>query len=435
MSVKVAEQVSAASTGWRLEAIGAQWQRVKRFAVFLLPLRFSVLALAVTAFALVFSNQGHDVIAAIVEDDPSGIAVHRMQRWFFVPLVTLLTVQVWYWSRQLLRIRFDITGPQARDYPWCTKQLPRLLGVAAYVIAIAAVASVVRRQADETAAMATSRATSLIIGLTIAAALFYAFCSARRRLLDRWNKAAATEQASSATELPHSTRVVLGATAVLAVVFFLSATLFVQRTGHLGSGAILLLSASLWVPFGSMLVYLGGRLRIPLLTALIVLACLVSPFNDNHVVPALDSRLPERQTVTERFVAWYDALGRERPNAPHPVFIAAAEGGGIRAAYWAAAVLGTLADDVPGFREHLFAVSGVSGGSLGAGVYTALLAAQAESAGLVPDQLRSAAARVLAHDALAPTLAAMLQPDLVQRFLPVPFLPDRARALEGGWED
>ncbi|HEX4775229.1 MAG TPA: hypothetical protein VFW74_00515, partial [Acidimicrobiia bacterium] len=58
---------------------------------------------------------------------------------------------------------------------------------------------------------------------------------------------------------------------------------------------------------------------------------------------------------------------------------------------------------------------------------------------LVPRSYREAAAHVLGHDALAPTLAAMTQPDLVQRVLPqrlvgLPFLPDRGRALEGGWE-
>ena len=37
-------------------------------------------------------------------------------------------------------------------------------------------------------------------------------------------------------------------------------------------------------------------------------------------------------------------------------------------------------------------------------------------------------------DALTPTLAVMLQPDLVQRFLPLPIFHDRAEALERSWE-
>jgi hypothetical protein len=111
------------------------------------------------------------------------------------------------------------------------------------------------------------------------------------------------------------------------------------------------------------------------------------------------------------------------------VFIVATEGGGIRAAYWTAAVLTSLSDTVPGFTQHLFAVSGVSGGSLGAVTYRALLA---EPAG--PGGIRKYARRALAFDALAPTISAFTQQDFVQRFLFVPVLPDRAKALEQGWE-
>ena len=58
----------------------------------------------------------------------------------------------------------------------------------------------------------------------------------------------------------------------------------------------------------------------------------------------------------------------------HPLYIVATEGGGIRAAYWTAAVLGEIQDKNPNFAAHLFAISGVSGGSLGAAVFEALLA-------------------------------------------------------------
>ena len=47
--------------------------------------------------------------------------------------------------------------------------------------------------------------------------------------------------------------------------------------------------------------------------------------------------------------------------------------GGLRAAYWTATVLGELHDRIDHFDQHLFAVSGVSGGSVGASVYRALI--------------------------------------------------------------
>ena len=43
--------------------------------------------------------------------------------------------------------------------------------------------------------------------------------------------------------------------------------------------------------------------------------------------------------------------------------------------------------------------------------------------------------RFAGQNALGPALTGMLFPDLLQRFLPVTFLPDRAEALERSWED
>jgi hypothetical protein len=115
----------------------------------------------------------------------------------------------------------------------------------------------------------------------------------------------------------------------------------------------------------------------------------------------------------------------------HPLFIVATEGGGIRAAYWTAAVLGAIQDANPNFAPHLFAISGVSGGSLGAAVFDALLAEPK------PDsfKFKEKAHDILGQDFLSPALASMLYPDLLQRVLPFP-IPyfDRGRPLEMGWE-
>jgi hypothetical protein len=74
-------------------------------------------------------------------------------------------------------------------------------------------------------------------------------------------------------------------------------------------------------------------------------------------------------------------------------------------------------------------VSGVSGGSVGAAVFTALCAEKRDS-----EKIRGMAATLCGADHLAPTLGALLYPDFVQRFLPAALLPDRAAAFEGSWE-
>ena len=88
------------------------------------------------------------------------------------------------------------------------------------------------------------------------------------------------------------------------------------------------------------------------------------------------------------------------------------------------------------FSRRLFAISGVSGGSLGGAAFVAELGA--ETGCNAPDgaNARNCARRVLKGDFLSPVVAYLLFPDFFQRF--IPFLPirafDRARALERSWE-
>jgi hypothetical protein len=60
----------------------------------------------------------------------------------------------------------------------------------------------------------------------------------------------------------------------------------------------------------------------------------------------------------------------------YPLFIVAAQGGGFYAAYHSALSLARLQDACSEFSDHVFAISSVSGGSLGAAVFTELLRGQ-----------------------------------------------------------
>ena len=60
------------------------------------------------------------------------------------------------------------------------------------------------------------------------------------------------------------------------------------------------------------------------------------------------------------------------PSKPYPILIICAEGGANRSAYWTAQMLAALRNKIgPDFDEHLFAISSVSGGSVGALTYSA----------------------------------------------------------------
>jgi hypothetical protein len=196
-------------------------------------------------------------------------------------------------------------------------------------------------------------------------------------------------------------------------------------------GTILFLAATSWISGGSLVVYLAGRWQLPLITILVAVVALFSLWNDNHVVRTLPAQEVNRPDVLESFKAWY-ALAEKNDGAGvvHPLFVVATEGGGIRAAYWTATILGGLQDANPDFASHLFAISGVSGGSLGAVVFDALLAEPNPAF-----KFKEKADDILGQDFLSPALGSMLYPDFIQRFLPFPIdYFDRGRALELGWE-
>lgn len=418
-----------------------RWHAAQRLYRFLLPVRFSVIALLVVAIAFLATGQGHDILAHIAEDDPTGATPpHTAQRIGFILGVIFLALQVWYWSRQLLHAPGLPGDPESREYPRLSAWLPRILGGCAFLIAIAALLRIARSYRGGDPVFELHRMAAI---LALAMVAFFVFAIVRRKRIGE--DAFVHGDFNSRSML---TKVMLGLSLGAALVLFIWSTFFVQSTVEIGSAAVVLVGFALSVPVGSALIWLGQRRNVPVLTFLLLWAALISPFADNHVVKTIPANVHDRPNVSRAFDAWFERLQSERgPGADGrwPVVLVATEGGGIRAAYWTAAVLTSLTDTIPTFAEHTFAISGVSGGALGSTVYGALLVRRGqfhmrlEKLDYTPQMgeqhsLRLAAQQMLSEDSLAPTLAAMMQPDLVQRFIPAPILPDRARALEQGWE-
>ena len=212
-----------------------------------------------------------------------------------------------------------------------------------------------------------------------------------------------------------------------------------------------------------LLTLLSRQWRVSLIPIMFGLAAMFSFFNlnDNHELRTLRSEGFNKPDVRSSFNSWFKNR-KDRPrydkSDEYPVFIVAAQGGGIYASYQAAIVLARIEDRCPEFRDHLFAISSVSGGSVGAAEFVAALEAtpiQASSpdmskwcrslvkrdarsvgplsgtAGPIEKTLRSA----LVDDHLSPLIAATLFTDFTQRFLPFRIAGfDRARALEKSFE-
>ncbi len=157
----------------------------------------------------------------------------------------------------------------------------------------------------------------------------------------------------------------------------------------------------------------------------------------------------ERPTVADAARAWYEqaktAYGKAHGEGPVPMVIVATAGGGIRAAYWTAEVLETLASDFAkedgfkeegGVRPYLFAISGVSGGSVGATAFEAALAKRGDNPCQTgDDEMCPRATTYLTADFLAPALANLVFVDTPSSFLPDFGQIDRGTALEKSFEN
>jgi hypothetical protein len=118
--------------------------------------------------------------------------------------------------------------------------------------------------------------------------------------------------------------------------------------------------------------------------------------------------IPVQDPVIDRLKAEACPLGAPWPQNPlarrtsaaqkYPVFIVAAEGGGIYAASAASIFLGRMQQDASHFSEHVFAVSGVSGGAIGSTVFQALDSVAAAPLGSAGQKTLTDKAREIMED-------------------------------------
>lgn len=208
---------------------------------------------------------------------------------------------------------------------------------------------------------------------------------------------------------------------------------------------------TLAVTGGALLTYVFDKHQIPVLTMLAVAALMWSAlgWSNNHQFRLLKNPEHEKSLdASKSFQLWLEARPdlNDYADKHYPVYIVTAEGGGMYAAAHVASALARLQDGCARFAPHVFAISSVSGGSLGAAVFAGLIDAIGPRVGeplSVDCALRAdgdgpmqrAVQNFFRRDLLTPLLAATLFPDTLQRFLPTPIGDfDRARALEVSFE-
>jgi hypothetical protein len=275
--------------------------------------------------------------------------------------------------------------------------------------------------------------------LVLALAGFGLWLVDRRRELFAIEEKAATPQ----FEVKRETFVALGIALGVQVVVVIALTNAPIPIGmRLGTLAILFLGLALLACFGIVWVFLPKYATLP---SLAVVPLLWGVFAGNAPDYALQGTRfaqmpPERPRLADHFEQWVQRL----PGGDHsPIFFVAAAGGGLRAAYWTATMLAAADDRTCGeFGRHVYAYSGVSGGSLGIAAYLAQRQVWEKLPGIERCQTgrREEMRAMLRRDFLAPVAGSLLFAEMTQRFVPFGYLEeDRgttlAKAWSAAWDD
>ncbi|MDH5178587.1 MAG: hypothetical protein OEY07_02900 [Gammaproteobacteria bacterium] len=389
--------------------------------------RFSLIVLGAVG-AMLNIGQGQDLLIGVAEDNRYLLLLCSTTLWAF---------SLWLWTRTLLEIRFPDTGVDQELLVVYRRWLPRVMAMLAYVIVAVA-------------AKNAGGHAGLFFLPTLVVGVMFCIILIKRRPVSRWAAAKLSAQSDQhwlhVDEMHHdkalfadwreASTTKLGKLAaaflIMGLCMFLWGTVSPESLGTLLNAQMLLM---LWgagfLPIGSAITYFGNKTGIPVVTVLVGAMLLFSLWNDNHAIrPMPGNTTPaDRLTLKQGLDEW------RKVNCVNgkckPFVIVATAGGGIRAAYWTGTVLGHIYEERPVFKDRLFAISAVSGGAVGSTVFRSVLAA--EQQGPCKGKVLECTQRILTKDFLSPLTASLLYPDILQWFLPVPMLRDRAVTLENAF--
>lgn len=457
-----------------LATLAMAWWGIVVIIRLLWAVRAVLVAVLPGALLIVGTDQARDIVIA------SGLpSEHNVK----IPIaLAIWAVVSWYWARITLLYAFVNPPPIAplpRQQAWWrfwTLQIPRLLGA----VCIASVAWTFHEAARLYAAAGADGGQFATAQWFYAGAVivFYVAVAGRTWAMTKLAAAVGPRGAALVPNRAPMTQIkglnsglswiFLSATFFLAPIAWLLVKLWPIEVSARFGGAVpmVLFGLALIAPITSTVVILSARSRLPLFgiaMALLVLAPVY--WSDNHDVRTCRDQIDgksrcsftadTRMDLGGAFEKWWavnetlttpiETAGPNKVTAP-PMVLVATAGGASRAAFWTSQVLGQIAQREDNFADRVFMISGVSGGSLGATAFRAIVEADRRQL-KTPDghgspRLSKAAeqgAEFIKNDFLGPALATGLYIDLPARafafLLSHAWRPDdRAAALEKAWE-
>jgi hypothetical protein len=406
------------------------WDRIEPLTIVLKAAQTPILCAFFGIAGLTLTNQGREIGFSFIRPESLGLFTGPSLMWWAKHVLALCYLALWGVGCMNVA-RLLVNGLRAETQ--LKTHLPAYLGCGCFGAGIFVLANAWQRLNDDGSLLSLAVSIGLCVALVVL--VIYVAVIARgtpsrlpslKRLYDRGSHrfswilfaiAMATVTIATAAFWIAPGRVGFWAGSPLVIFAFLA-----SLTGILGFLAI------------------GARsAKIPVLTGLFVWALIASVFPSNHNVRKLEQNA-KLADISDAIDEWQKRNPEEENGLFRPVIIASA-GGGLRAAFWTTTLLSNLDERVrssnDGRRQDIaFAISGVSGGSVGATFYAASLATNdkdgttCNSQTSRMQQVRTAVGR----DFLAATLGSMFFPDLAARFFPISAIPDRAAAMEMAFE-
>lgn len=323
----------------------------------------------------------------------------------------------------------QLRGADAQRFAPFVTRVPRALGALCFVAVLVGLVSLLV-DLPGSVSYANLQVYAHLAATAVAGALFYLVAISRSEGAER-----PTEEAERPTADDAANRTTAGdvarrttvddvanwvgvASVVLVGLIFTWVLFFPEYRPGLDRATLLPLVLGAWVPLLGWIGRWSYRTGVPAVVLFVVAVTIIARWaGDGHEIrltpPESNAVVQSRQGIRTQWTLGYaahqwaqangctlksaadvkDGLPESGPDCPRPVIVAAA-GGASRAAFITATTLGTLLDVTcksptaekgrlacrgrPLFAKRLFAISGVSGGSLGAALYSAALDAAVE---------------------------------------------------------
>jgi hypothetical protein len=427
--------------------ISPLWESIVRIYKILSVTGISIIMIFMSWFALFKVAQVTDSIIALGN---FGSPHHFI---IFSLISVMWAFFIWYSARVFYYIEYR-KRTDVKDYEKVIiTHTPRVLGASALLIIGTAflVQAPQCQNGDE-----NNPIRNIGIFLVILAFIFLLFINLRRKIFhikplgELHDSLQSKKSIIPVNNLPGPTQKIITGATIIVILLLVALIIWpIQLTVYLGDGVTVLIGClCIWLPLLYWVRYFSLKLGFPLFLLLAVMIAVFSFFNGNANVRLVNASANQGMNIDEYYGKWIKGLNTvsqsvEGSNDQRtPMVIVLSEGGGIRATYWSAQLMSRIQKEYPRFRDYLFCISGVSGGSFGATIFDGLLDyydRHPDSTDLKqPDKsaMQQKITDIAGKDFLSPTIACMFTREAVRLLVPFPIESfDSAKVFEETWED